>query len=108
MEPIKQIRALYSDETKQYRTPMEPQTGDVITIRFRTGRDTAEQVCLISGEERYAMKRTQSDELFDYHQIELELGAEPFYYYFEIKMGDAVYTYNRRGVNGENIEKVRS
>ena len=36
MRPVFNKRALYSDETKQYRTPFEPEAGDVVTIRFRT------------------------------------------------------------------------
>ena len=36
MRPVFNKRALYSDETAQYRTPMESEPGDVVTVRFRT------------------------------------------------------------------------
>ena len=41
MRPVFNKRALYSDETAQYRTPMEPEPGDIVTVRFRTLKNNA-------------------------------------------------------------------
>ena len=104
MEPMTHIRALYSDETKQYRFPMEPKAGDVTEIRFRTGKDSADEVRLITGDDRYVMEKVETDGLFDYYQVTVKLEEEPFSYYFEIDMDEIVYTYNRRGVNCEKSD----
>ena len=105
MEPMTHIRALYSDETKQYRFPIEPRAGESVKIRFRTGKNGALQVRLICKNEQYIMEKVLTDTLFDYYQVSIKLGTEPFCYYFEIDMDKAVYTYNRRGVNGELSDK---
>ena len=57
MEPMTHIRALYSDETKQYRFPMEPKAGDITEIRFRTGKDSADEVRLSTGDDGMLWRR---------------------------------------------------
>ena len=49
MRPVFNGDALFSDETENYVSPMEPKPGDTVTIRFRTGRDNVDTVYLISG-----------------------------------------------------------
>ena len=44
MRPVFNKRALYSDETAQYRTPMEPESGDIVTVRFRTLKNNVDAV----------------------------------------------------------------
>lgn len=88
MRPVFNKRALYSDETAQYRTPMESGTG-----RYRDGsdsRDTEKQcrcVYFISGTIRKEMKVEESREGFDYYAIQIPVGSEPIHYYFEIRAG---------------------
>ena len=36
--------ALFSDGTKEYRIPEEPECGDKVTIRFRTGAGDVDHV----------------------------------------------------------------
>ena len=40
-------RALFADETSDYRIPEEPDEGDLVRYRFRTGRDNADRVFYI-------------------------------------------------------------
>ena len=40
--------ALFSDETSQYRIPMEVNPGDNVTVIFRTAKDNVDGVYLIS------------------------------------------------------------
>ena len=35
---------LHSDETAFYHNPLEPKTGDIVTIRFRTAKDDVDEV----------------------------------------------------------------
>ena len=37
-------RALFTDETLDYRRPEEPDAGDRVVLRFRTERDNADRV----------------------------------------------------------------
>ena len=91
-------RALYSDETVNYRKPVEPRTGDTVTIRFRTGKDNVDAVFLISKELRIRMNKYESIGMFDYYQIPLLIGAETIHYYFEIYKGERRWFYNERGL----------
>ena len=38
--------ALFADETCYFRKPAEPEPGDLVTFRFRTGRDNVDKVVL--------------------------------------------------------------
>ena len=58
-------QALFSDETSQYRIPMEVNPGDMVTVIFRTAKDDVEAVYLISKGNRLPMKKFQSNERFD-------------------------------------------
>ncbi|MCI8416800.1 MAG: glycoside hydrolase family 13 protein [Lachnospiraceae bacterium] len=90
--------ALYSDETKNYRNPAEPRTGDTVTIWFRTGREDVDAVFLISRELRIRMNKYKSEGLFDYYEIPLLVGKKTIHYYFEIYKGENRYFYNEQGV----------
>ena len=53
MRPVFRTDALFSDETENYVSPMEPKCGETVTIRFRTWKDNVDRVYFISG----ALKR---------------------------------------------------
>ena len=105
MRPVFNKRALFSDETRQYRTPFEPESGDVVTIRFRTLKNNVDAVYFISGATRSKMVLTESREGFDYYSIDIELGAEAVHYYFEIQSGKIVCYYNELGVSRQLQEQ---
>ena len=92
---------LYSDETKQYRTPYEPETGDEVTIRFRTVKNNVDTVYLISGRLREPMKVSVTKNGFDFYEYKLTVSDEPIYYYFEINSGKIHCYYNELGVSKE-------
>lgn len=90
--------ALYSDETANYRSPAEPETGDTVTIWFRTGRGDVDAVFLISKELRIRMNRGRSQGMFDYYEVGIPVGEETIHYYFEIFKGEERCFYNEFGV----------
>ena len=63
MKPVFRERAVFSDETAEYRTPFEPVPGDTVTIRIRTARNNVDSVYFISGAVRKPMRRAFSREL---------------------------------------------
>ena len=80
--------ALFCDETIDYRIPAEPNTGDIVTLRFRTAKDDADQVCaVICGSKRkIELKKVESRGEFDYYEGKLPVKEENLYFYFEIDL----------------------
>ena len=100
-------RALFSDESADYRIPEEPEAGDAVKIRFRTGRDNADWVYLLYGIVEQKMKRVSSTELFDYYETEVRLGSEPFLYYFQVGKGKESLYYDKTGCTGKSKRQYR-
>lgn len=99
MRPILNMDALYSDETENFISPMEPEPGETITIRFRTEKNNVDAVYYINGSSRLLMTLEHSEEVFDYFKIEVLLTEEPIHYYFEVRSGRLRCFYNKRGVS---------
>lgn len=99
MRPVFQPRALFSDETENYVTPMEPEPGESVTIRFRSAKNNVDSVFLISGEERISMDRYSTVGEFDFYSAEVTMDLEVFSYYFEVNVGKLKCFYNKRGVS---------
>ena len=82
--------ALFSDGTKEYRIPEEPECGDKVTIRFRTGAGDVDHVYAVvrdavSREEgrRLELKKKESIGRFDFYETEILVGETPLRYDFE-------------------------
>ena len=105
MRPVLSKKALFSDGTKDYRSPAEPRENDKVTIRFRTKRDNVDMVWLCSREKKQRMKRTETKWDFDYYSVEIQLGSEPFFYYFKVVTGILECYYYRYGVNDKPREE---
>ncbi len=99
MRPVFNTRALFSDETENYVTPMEPKPGDTVRIRIRTEKDNADCVYFISGTLKQQMVKEFSEGNFDYYMTEITAGTENIYYYFEVSAGRARCFYNKYGVS---------
>lgn len=105
MRPILRKQALFSDGTKDYRTPAEPKENEKVTIRFRTACNNVDVVWLCTKEKRYQMTLAERDDTFDYYSVEIQLGTEVFCYYFEIASGLYQCKYDRYGVTMEEREQ---
>ena len=95
--------ALFCDETIDYRIPAEPDTGDTVTLRFRTAKDDADYVCVvICGQNvRIGLKKVESRGWFDYYECKLPVGEDALHFYFEITSGEDMCRYNRLGVSDD-------
>ena len=78
MRPVLKKEALFSDGTKDYRDPTEPEAGEKVTIRFRTGKNNVDIVWLCTDCKHYKMKKTESDREFDYYAVELTMERSRF------------------------------
>lgn len=96
-------RALFADETCDYRMPEEPDAGERVTLRFRTAKDGADRVFYVEegASAGVQMKKASSDRLFDYYQHELTVGRGAVRYYFRVERNRDVCFYNRLGVTDD-------
>ena len=77
--------ALFSAETEDYRSPMEPKEGERVRLRLRTAKADADQVYYIEGEKEAVMKKTASDPYFDYYEHEIVVASDQVLYHFKVK-----------------------
>ena len=96
--------ALFCDGTSDYVIPAEPGIQEKVRLRFRTARDDAQEVCLISGGEALQMQKISSGEVFDYYETEVQLTDTMFVYYFRIKSESEELCYHRCGVSEHPVE----
>ena len=95
-------RAFFSDETADYRCPMEPDAGDTVRIRFRSAKQDLDSVYLVDGGGgRQEMKPVSGEEhsVFTFYETEFSLSEEPYRYCFQLEKGDEVCWYGKTGVS---------
>lgn len=96
-------RALFSDETEDYRIPAEPDSGREVCLRFRTAKDNADYVFYLEdgSEEKVEMIKSDSDELFDYYEHRIEVGERVINYRFQAVKGTESCDFNRLGASAD-------
>ncbi len=92
------LRALFSDTTEEYLIPAQPDLHDKVTIRLRTRKNEVEVCFLVVYGSHLRMHLSESDELFDYYSVRLEVSESPLRYYFMFIAGGKKYRYTRRGI----------
>lgn len=98
MRPVIRKKALFSDMTEDYVSPVEPNPYSEVKIKFRTAVNNVDLVFLVHNDEKKVMKKVGSDDNFDFYEVTVQLDDVSYLYYFEIKSGKAVLKYDRRGV----------
>ncbi len=96
--PLLNARALFSDGTKDYRIPPEPEKNSEVILRFRTGRENVGTVYLIHDNEWLPMEFFRRNGSFDYYQIKVQMGETPYRYSFGIREGNLTCFYQRNGL----------
>ena len=97
-------KALFCDGTEGYVYPPEPKESELVTFRFRTAKDDADRVGLVTSADTYVMEKECTQGEFDYYTFETRLGEEPFRYCFEVQSGTEKYYYGRCGISREILE----
>ncbi len=98
---------LHCDETEYYHSPLEPKSGDIVKIRFRTAKDDVDEVTLISSGQKIILEKETSTGVFDYYMTEVVAENETIRYYFEVRKEDEVVVYNRRGAFNDTREQYQ-
>lgn len=91
-------QALFCDGTEQYVIPPEPTEYQEMLMRFRTGKDDAVEVKLVTDEACFSMRKKAATDVFDYYETTFRLKSTPVRYHFEIKGHDETVFFNRYGV----------
>ena len=92
--------AVFSDETKQFVSPYDPNAGDAVTFTLRVAANVDCQAffCVGTDTESLPMKGTTSDGVFNFFTVEWECPAEPVRYFYKIIMNGQVFFYNKQGL----------
>jgi len=98
MRPVFNKKALFSDTTDDYLIPSQPSAFSNVKIRFRSAKNNIDRVYCIFNGGRQIMMKADSDELFDYYELSVQLDSEKVSYYFEVQEGKIVCYYDLRGV----------
>ena len=97
-QPILNEKAIFSDGTSFYKSPMEPEKHERTRIRLRTAKNNIDQVVLCYENEKLVMSVEMSDEIFDYYMAYLPPLEVKTDYYFELKLGNLKLYYNKKGI----------
>ena len=92
-------KALYTDMTQNYLTPVEPMPHSRVKVRFRTGRGNVDRVTICYNGQKVIMRKDSFDDMFDYYAYHIRLTDEPIYYHFEVEAEDESCYYNRLGIS---------
>ena len=92
------VRAVFSDETEQFRTPFEPECGAEVTIKIRTWKQSVNAVDLVWDDQAYQMDLFKTEGVFDYYVCKIRVGEASVSYHFCLYRGDDVYYYNKAGL----------
>lgn len=92
-------KALYTDMTQNYLTPVEPMPHTRVKVRFRTGRNNVDRVTICYNGQKAIMRREGFNDMFDYYMYHIRLTEETLYYHFEVEAGEESCCYNRLGIS---------
>ena len=81
--------ALFSDGTREYRIPEEPECGENVKIRFRTGAGDVDHVYAVIRDggnrnecRRLELEKAETAGRFDFYERTIQLGETPLIYDF--------------------------
>ncbi len=94
------IDAIFSDNTEDYRSPVEPNRGDEVEIRLRVARDDAREVWLVTEDDQIPMEKAYSKNIFDYYTVKITIKNTIFRYGFRIQDDHQSVYYDRQGISG--------
>lgn len=90
-------QAVYSDETKQFRSPAEPLSTDEVEISIRVGKGTFSAVFLCTDEREYLMEEVEEAGIFEYFKTILPPTEKKVSYYFRLQYGEEEGYYTKYG-----------
>lgn len=96
-------KAVFSDETANFRNPVEPEGYQPVKIKLRTAKDNVNEAFIRCNGKNIKMRKIYSQGIFDYYEGEIPGFNEKVEYYFEIYKNEEIFFYNKNGI-GRNID----
>ncbi len=92
-------RAIFSDESSDYKIPYAPSAGDTVTLKLRTLKnDVLKAYAIINGEKRAMTKlNARFEDIFDCYTLSFVCPDKRTEYYFVVFDEDDKVAYNRIG-----------
>ncbi len=91
-------KAIFSDETANYRCPAEPEIHSSVVVRLRAGKNNLDLAYVCYQGESHVMEKVETDTYFDYYEYTLDVGESLFTYCFKLVAGRLTVYYNKKGV----------
>lgn len=95
------VRAVFSDETEQFRAPFEPVCGDEVRIKIRVWKNSVDKAEIVWNDQHLDMECLKEEGLFGYYIQKISVTEEPISYYFCLWRGSEVFYYNKYGLADE-------
>ncbi len=92
-------KAIFSDETKDFKCPYEPMPGDTVTLKLRTLKnDVLKAYAVVNGVKRAMTKQpSRFEDIFEYYTVTFTCQEKRVSYYFSVYDEDDKVCYNRLG-----------
>ena len=94
--------------TQDYLRPSEPDVDRITDFRFRCAHGDVRRVVLVWNKGRNEMSLSETDDGLDFYDVSVNIGREPFIYYFEITGmdGDSCF-YDKRGAVQDIMDSMK-
>ena len=97
------LSMFFSDETAAFRSPVEPEPGETVSVRIRVPKDCASRVLLnfSNGSHAVLMTSCGSSLCFEYYEAKIVCLDEEITYYFEVECRGEIQKviYNKLGAS---------
>jgi alpha-glucosidase len=95
--------AIFSDETQNFRNPVEPENNETVKVRLRTARNNIDRVYIACNNKRLETVKIYSEAIFDYYEGDIVLSDTMVEYCFELQRNEEVFFYNKLGITREIV-----
>ena len=100
--------ALFHDMTMDFLRPTEPDADRITDFRFRCAHDDIKEIELVWESGSSKLKYSETDNGLDYYDVSVNIGKEPFRYYFEITGRDGQKCfYDKRGAADNLMDSMK-
>lgn len=98
-------KAIFSDETRNFRNPVEPEGMEPTLVKLRTAFSNVDEAFICFDGQRVPMTKTSTEEIFDYYEGMIPPRRHTIHYFFEIQKDGESYFYNKKGI-GKDVDHV--
>ncbi len=98
--------SIFSDETERFRTPAEPEAGDLVSVRIRVECEGDARVQLYCGKASRLMLPARRQGSFVYYETQITCGEEQVSYFFLLECGGMRVLYDKLGARSLAVREL--